>query len=461
MPCWAITNLSARGRIPFEPGIFDIVVFDEASQCDIASALPLLSRAKSAVVIGDSRQLSHISGLRHGQDQALLERFGLLSERPEWAYSYQSLFDLASARAAPEAIVSLVDHHRSHADIVEFSNREFYGGRLRVATRYDRLNRPAGDGPGILWIDVKGQTKRPLQGSALNMREAGRAMDVLRDLILREGYRGSIGFTTPFSPQAKALAKAAGEDAALRAPLDRAGFLADTVHSFQGDERDVMLFSPVLSTGCHESAKAFLRNNPNRFNVAITRARSRLIVVGDRDACIRSDIGYLSRFARYVGELERETNRAVQATEVDLGPTYPEVDRPEAVSDWERKLYAALFEAGLRPLPRHPIEKYVVDFVVSAGRRRLVIEVDGERYHRNWTDESCRRNQLRDQRLFELGYDVIRFWVYEIRDDLPNCVRRVRFWAQEAEARDVTGSRAALPDGRSFVSAPSWNPPEA
>ena len=132
MSCWAITNLSARGRIPFEPGIFDIVVFDEASQCDIASALPLLFRAKSAVIIGDSKQLSHISGLRHGQDQALLERFGLLSDCPEWAYSYQSLFDLASVRADPEAIISLVDHHRSHADIIEI----LQSGVLRRTAAY-------------------------------------------------------------------------------------------------------------------------------------------------------------------------------------------------------------------------------------------------------------------------------------------------------------------------------------
>ena len=49
--CWAVTSLSARGRVPFEPGYFDLVVIDEASQCDIASALPLLYRAKRSVII--------------------------------------------------------------------------------------------------------------------------------------------------------------------------------------------------------------------------------------------------------------------------------------------------------------------------------------------------------------------------------------------------------------------------
>ncbi len=397
MTCWAITNLSARGRVPFEAGIFDIVVFDEASQCDIASALPLLFRAKSAVIIGDSRQLSHISGLRHGQDQALLERFGLLSDCPEWAYSYQSLFDLASVRAEPEAIVSLVDHHRSHADIIGFSNQEFYGGRLRIATRYDGLASPASREPGIRWIDTKGKTTRPRQGGALNMREINQAVEILRDLVLRKGYKGSIGFVTPFSVQARTLAKAIGTDSQLSAKLGQAGFLADTVHSFQGDERDVMLFSPVLSEGCHEGATTFLRNNPSLFNVAITRARAQLIVVGDRDACIGSDIGYLSRFAEYSAELDRDLGQSVEATEADLGPDYPEVPRSESVSDWERMLYSALFKAGIRPIPQHPVEKYIVDFLVISGQRRLVIEVDGERYHRSWTGELCRRDQMRNQ----------------------------------------------------------------
>ena len=425
VPCWAVTNLSARGRIPLEPGIFDIVVFDEASQCDIASALPLLFRARSAVIIGDSKQLSHISGLRHGQDQALLERFGLLSDCPEWAYSYQSLFDLASVRADPEAITSLADHHRSHADIIGFSNQEFYGGRLRIATRYDRLARPASREPGI----------RPRQGGACNMREVNQAVEVLRDLTLHKGYRGSIGFVTPFGVQARSLKEAIKVDSQLSTSLGRAGFLADTVHSFQGDERDLMLFSPVLSEGCHDGARTFLRKNPSLFNVAITRARAQLIVIGDRDACINSDIGYLSRFAEYSAMLDHDVDKAVETNEAHLGPAYPEVDRPESVSDWERKLYSALFRAGLRPIPQHPVEKYVVDFLVTAGQGRLVIEVDGERYHRSWTGELCRRDQLRNQRLFELGFDVMRFWVYEIRDDLTNCVSRVQAWREEADQR--------------------------
>src|SRR5690606_3828959 len=61
LPCWAVTSLSVRGRVPFDSSFFDILVVDEASQCDIASALPLLFRARRVVVIGDPMQLRHIS----------------------------------------------------------------------------------------------------------------------------------------------------------------------------------------------------------------------------------------------------------------------------------------------------------------------------------------------------------------------------------------------------------------
>ena len=155
-PVGPLLHFRQEGVFHLLQGNFDLVVFDEASQCDIASALPLLYRAKSAVIIGDPKQLSHISSLQKGQDQALLQRFELLDDFPHWAYSSESLFALGSTQAAAGDVVNLVDHHRSHADIINFSNREFYGERLRVATRYGNLRSPNRSEPGIRWVDVKG-----------------------------------------------------------------------------------------------------------------------------------------------------------------------------------------------------------------------------------------------------------------------------------------------------------------
>jgi very-short-patch-repair endonuclease len=111
------------------------------------------------------------------------------------------------------------------------------------------------------------------------------------------------------------------------------------------------------------------------------------------------------------------------------------VTHPERVSDWERVLYRAMVAAGLKPIPQFSVEQYDLDFALIGDGRKLAIEVDGERYHRSWTGELCLSDQLRNQRLIELGWDLQRFWVYEVRDELDRCVRRVLDWVAREGVR--------------------------
>ena len=101
---------------------------------------------------------------------------------------------------------------------------------------------------------------------------------------------------------------------------------------------------------------------------------------------------------------------------------------PELVSDWERVLYKAMHAAGLSPVPQYEEAPYTLDFALFDGERKLDIEVDGENYHRHWDGELCRRDQIRSRRLNDSGWDVMRFWVYEIRDDLDGAVKRIEAW---------------------------------
>lgn len=429
LSCWAVTSLSARGRVPFEPGFFDLLVIDEASQCDIASALPLLYRAKRAVIIGDPKQLKHISSLPVRQDRQLLAKHGLVEGSGSWAYSVNSLFDLSSGLCRSEDIVCLRDHHRSHADIIGFSNQQFYEGRLRIATRYDRLRPVQKDQAAVRWLDVRGKVMRPSSGGAVNEEEARMVVHEIERLVLQQGYKGSIGVVSPFRAQANRIRDLVFQNNGLSERLSALEFLADTVHRFQGDERDIMIFSPVVSAGFPDGASIFLRNNPNLFNVAITRARAALLVVGDRQAAANSGVEYLARFAEYVGDLGMRPEQTLNPP-ASCGAEYPVVARPELVSDWEKTLYRALYAAGLRPIPQYDVEQYILDFALFVNGRRIDIEVDGERYHRNWDGELCRRDQIRNQRLIELGWDIMRFWVYQVRDDLDGCVDRVRLWAE-------------------------------
>ena len=427
LPCWAVTSLSARGRIPFEPAFFDLLIVDEASQCDIASVLPLLYRAKRAMVIGDPQQLKHISTLRKKQDEQLLARNGIGDIGIDWSYSANSLYDLATHVCRSEDVVRLKDHHRSHAQIIDFSNQRFYEGDLRVATHYEQLLQPDPGGPAVRWVDVRGQTRRPGGGSAVNEEECQAVVAELRRLALEQGYEGTIGVVSPFRAQVERVRELITRDERLSFALERRESLAGTAHTFQGDEKDVIIFSPVVSAGMHDGARLFLSKSSNLFNVAVTRAKAALVVVGDRTAVANSGIKHLEKLPEYVDSLVAPP--AKQSTTADLGPTYPPVDNPGQVSEWERQFYEGLYAAGLRPRVQYPVEQYLLDFALLAPGRKLDIEVDGERYHKNWDGELLRRDQIRNQRLIELGWDVMRFWVYQIRDDFDACIEKVQAWA--------------------------------
>jgi very-short-patch-repair endonuclease len=436
LPCWAVTSLSARGRLPFESGLFDLVVIDEASQCDIASALPLLYRAKRAVIIGDPLQLKHVSTVVPQQDRLMLAAHGLADDRQlgedsvdgrgVWAYSVNSLFDLARTLCRHEDLVNLRDHHRSHRDIIAFSNQHFYRGRLRVVTDHEGLNRPQADAPAVRWMNIRGKVVRPSGGGAMNSPEAEAVLKEVRKLVVEEEFSGSIGVVTPFRAQANRIRTLAHQDRELSQKLAALQFIVDTVHGFQGDERDVIFFSPVVSTGIGDSAIRFLKSNGNLFNVAITRARSELVVVGDRDAALHSDVNYLAGFAEYTRDLaSRENQRPAIA---EPGPEYPLVPHPELVSDWERVFYKAMYASDLRPVPQYEEAPYTLDFALFDGDRKLDIEIDGENYHRHWDGELCRRDQIRSRRLSDAGWDILRLWVYELRDDLEGSLARVKAW---------------------------------
>lgn len=424
LPCWAVTSLSARGRLPFGPAIFDLAVIDEASQCDIASALPLLYRARRAVVIGDPLQLKHVATVAPQEDRLILANHGLAEGQAAWAYSVNSLFDRARGLCRHEDIVNLRDHHRSHRDIISFSNHYFYRDGLRIATDHAKLKRAPG--PAVQWIDVKGKVVRPTAGGALNTAEAEAVVACLRKLVVDDQYDGAIGVVTPFRAQANRIRTLVHQDPELARQLAALQFVVDTVHGFQGDERDAMIFSPVVSAGMGDSALRFLKSHGNLFNVAITRARSELTVVGDLRAAADSGVSYLSSFAAYWRDLAGAGPEAPSGT--SLGPEYPAVTHPELVSDWERVFYKAMYAAGLRPVPQYQEAPYTLDFALFHGDRKLDIEVDGEHYHRNWDGETCRRDQIRSRRLADAGWDVLRFWVYEIRDGLDQSVAKVKAW---------------------------------
>ncbi|WP_406154142.1 AAA domain-containing protein [Streptomyces sp. NBC_01023] len=273
---WAVTSLSAR-RFPLGPALFDLVVVDEASQCAIPHVLPLLFRARRALVIGDPMQLTHITQTSPHREALIRRGNGLRSdwlEKHHLAYRRHSAFHAAEQSAGGTLLLD--EHFRCHPHIAGISNEFFYDGGLTVLT--DTRGRPAlARRPAVIWTDVTGRAARPpFGGSWVNEDEIRKVLASVTYLLDQLPPESTVGVVTPFTAQAEALRKR------LR-PYDEERLRIGTVHTFQGGERDVMVFSLVAGEGMHPGAVEWVGGQLNLWNVAITRARSHLIVVGDME----------------------------------------------------------------------------------------------------------------------------------------------------------------------------------
>lgn len=270
MPIWITNTTEAHQMLPGYTELFDVVIIDEASQCDIASALPLLQRAKRAVIVGDPKQLRHLSFVSEQQQQLFRKQLGLEAVPDFWLdYRNRSLLDLVSDQLPSQEQVQLLDEHfRSLPDIIAFSNRHFYRDQLRIMTATPTTRHEQNL---FLW-EVPG--RRTEQGH--NEEEAIAVLKKIEHVLQEESTLEaalcqSIGVLSPFRAQAEHL-----QTAILRQfsneQLSRHRILVGTPFAFQGEERDIMLLSFALHPDSPAGVWSYL-NREDVFNVSITRAR--------------------------------------------------------------------------------------------------------------------------------------------------------------------------------------------
>ena len=270
-PCWCVTTYAISNSLPLKPALFDVVILDEASQCDIASCFPILFRAKKAVVVGDDKQLPHLSFLEKAKEQSFLNQYNI-EDRYQllWRFRTNSMFDVANYYSTTPTLLD--EHFRSPKPIIEFSNREFYGGRIKVMKPY------FDDVSPVELVEVK--EAKVDTDITRNQAECEAIIKKVQDIIYENEKNPdlepvSIGIISPFRGQVELIKKAV-----LRVfsqeTIQQHQIEIGTAHTFQGDERDVMLMSWAIAANSHSQSLMFLQK-PNLFNVAITRARKRLI----------------------------------------------------------------------------------------------------------------------------------------------------------------------------------------
>lgn len=401
-PVWAASTLSVPARIPLAPGLFDLAIFDEASQCDIASALPILARAKRAVIVGDPEQLSFIPSLGKAQEHALMDAAGLpKAGRGAWAQSRNSLFDFVRARIGVDRLHLLPDQFRSAPAIVDYTSETFYGGRLRARREDDDFRTPEGYRPGLHWEDVRGICARE-DGGNINRAEAEWIAQRIAILAGEVGFEGSVGVISPFTAQV-ALIRRMVEQGVSPEARARLRLAIDTVDAWQGGEADVIFISLAVGANAAHSAVSFLSKERRRFNVAVSRAKAVATVVGDLSWARNCGIAHVEILA------ERATRPATTS-------------RIGFDSRWERRVHEALASRGLDPKPQYPLGRRSLDFALFNGDVRLDLEVDGRKWHTGAGGERKVADRLRDRELIAKGWKVRRFWVDELAADMEGCL---------------------------------------
>ena len=369
-PIWLMSPLSVADILPLEPDMFDVVIFDEASQVPVEEAAPTLFRAPQAIVVGDEKQLppTNFFGGSEG-DSDLWDDPSGEDDGPSLDLDADSFLGQA-ARSLPSTLLGW--HYRSRAEeLIAFSNALFYGGRLisvpsvtRLETRDPIVAAEPSEG-GALWEEI---LKRPISWHRTpfgvyerqrNPGEAGYVAELVRGLLKAKTGKsiGVVAFSEAQQTEIeRALDKLAKEDAGFRnlyeAELEReeegqfAGLFVKNLENVQGDERDIIIVSVCYAA----DATGRMRMNfgpinraggEKRLNVIFSRAKDRLALVSTISAdaitndyntgalCLKTYIRYAEAVSR--GDREAMTrclsHVAPQALAVSDRPKNPLADR--------------------------------------------------------------------------------------------------------------------------------------
>lgn len=404
-PFVATTCISAQRLGDPEP-VFDMVIMDEASQCNTAVSLVPILRGESLMLVGDPQQLQPVI-LLDPHDNAVLRRRYHVGE--EYDYIENSIYKCFLACDAVSDEVLLRYHYRCDPKIIGFNNKKYYNGKLEIASH--------GENPRpLVYVNVPDDT-------AADKNTAPAEVAAI-DRYLAANPEASVGIITPFARQREQIEQMLRDRRYENASCG-------TVHAFQGDEKDIVLFSLALTDKTGPQTYRWLKNNKELINVATSRAREQLILLSSRQELERlhagetdDDLYDLYRYVRTSGVSEVAPKPAASRA---LG-IKPYSTRTE--DDFLENLNHALdnvFTAGSRCVVRREVAIAHVfennpgavdlfytgrfDFVVYQREGRqltplLAIELDG-REHRE--DPLVQERDRQKERICrEHGFELIR-----------------------------------------------------
>lgn len=404
-PCLLMSPLSVAQYLPTEHKTFDVVIFDEASQITVWDAVGAIARGKQVVVAGDPKQLPPTNFFSRSED----DQDGEVDDVGDM----ESILDEMLGSSVP--YINLSWHYRSRNEsLITFSNHRYYSGELIT------FPSPVTEDNAVKLIRVDGHYER---GGARTNR--GEALAVVNEItrrlsgIPKDEKSESVGVITFNSEQQRLiedlLDEARRKDKTLEPHFTDDAYepvFVKNLETVQGDERDVCLFSVAYGP---DMARHMTMNfgplnrdgGERRLNVAITRARSELLVF----ATVRPDQIDLSRTSA-IGV--RDLKHFLQFAEMGVSAIAEAVfgSQGDFDSPFEQAVARLLREKGWQLHTQVGVSNYRIDLGVvhpdHPGRYLCGIECDGATYHRSATARD--RDKIRESVLNGLGWQLLRIW---------------------------------------------------
>lgn len=345
-------------NIKLSRDLFDVVIFDESSQSDIFSICALM-RAKKAIIVGDDKQISpEVIGIDQGFIQGLINKHLRDIPQSEWFDLQTSLYDTA-LRIFPNRLM-LKEHFRCVPEIIKFCNDKCYAGDmkpLRYLKSYEAFYPPV--------VPVKINNGYREENKPINVPEAefivNKIAECCRDRRYSEMTIGVISLLG--EPQGELIENMLREKIGEEEMIKRKIICGDA-YSFQGDERDIMFLSMVISNNVKFTSLT-KESDIRRFNVAASRARNQMWMIYSIDLedlnpeCIRySLLNYCLNYDK-VSYRNTSINYALQTR-------------------FQKDVYNMIGAQGIELIPQVKIGKYKIDFVVEGSANKLAIICEGE-----------------------------------------------------------------------------------
>ena len=413
-PIVTSTTFSATTNInPIVP--FDYLIMDEASQVDISAGALALNCVKSAVIVGDPKQLPNVvveKDAKYAND--VFKEVNL----PEGYRFVNNSFLDSILSVFPDVPVTLLkEHYRCHPLIIGFCNKQFYNNQLAIMTKRETEEKPLS-----IIRSVKGNHARGTH----NRRQAEEVIDIVKNLV--SSYK-DIGIITPYRDQAKLISELLQENGLPEFPVS-------TVHKFQGRENDVIILSTVSN-----EIQEFI-DDPHLLNVAVSRAKRKFIlaVTGNdiKDSNIRDLVDYITYYNGEVketqicsifdilyGQYAEERKKFIQ-TRISVSQYESEnimfalLEQIVSMPEWNhlgiRPQYPLRLLAKSDILLTENEKAYtnrswtLVDFVLYNKTTKLpvlAIEVDGMAFHQHGS-EQAKRDELKNSILAKASIPLLR-----------------------------------------------------